>query len=238
MIARPDASSIGARHSVPNSALSRYGSAFPSVSAPISKPSAKPRPSLKPARGDFHRRRIHQRQRRAGQEPQANHRRAAGRNEHRRIRRSADQGADEHQHPRVEDVGNVGERAEQRAGDEPGLHRHRQPRRAPGRNVELGDQERRHRGGGKPQRHPQELRQRHNGEHLPRGTRCTLHVHPRSSDLDERNLSFVRDDGVVRADGELRHHGFGEIHERAACRRNRARRSPAGMPRSLPTRIG
>ena len=64
-------------------------------------------------------------------------------------------------------------------------------------------------------------------------TRCTrAHL-----DLDERNLSFVRDDGLVRADGELRHHRFGELHERRVPTESGSAIT-SGMPRSLPTRIG
>src|SRR5262245_51585761 len=37
--------------------------------------------------------------------------------------------------------------------------------------------------------------------------------HPSSLDLDQGNLSFVGGNGLLRVDGELRHHGLGEIHE-------------------------
>ena len=84
-------------------------------------------PLVEPAGGDFHARRIHPGERGAGRDTQGDQPDRAVGGDERGVGGRGDHAADRKQPARVDDVGQIQQRREQRAGDEPALHRHRQP---------------------------------------------------------------------------------------------------------------
>jgi hypothetical protein len=120
---------------------------------------------LEPPGGDLHAGRVDTGERGTGDEPE--------RDDGERVIRERDTGvghrpgetARGEQPARVDHVGQVQHGADQRAEDETALHGDREPRRLSAGESQLAGDARRGRGCGEPQRHSEELRERHQRHH-------------------------------------------------------------------------
>ncbi len=125
-------------------------------------------PAAKPGREDLHAGRIDAGEEEPRQEPQDHGRDRPAREEREPgVRGRAEPRGDGEEAPRREHVRQVAERAHERAGHEPELHRERQPRRRRVRQTPLGLERGRDGGGREPEGHAEQLGQGDEREDAP-----------------------------------------------------------------------